>query len=288
MAKQTINIGASANDRTGDPLRISFQKINSNFDEVYNNISSLQTEVTDRSWTSNSNTVFNVIDWNSGATITITATESETANAVAYDSRTDSNIIYFVWDADFIDNVWNGDPEGASYEISLDDGTTWIPVETSGYSTNSFYYFSVPFELQGVYSFTYTIGQTAIIRYNRGSNQAVWFDLANDPVEANTITAVDMSLIIEPMLDGDPILTAKILRPNVRFANALYDDDSGAGGISTGANVWSGSSVARGAVNMDIRKTSEPADAGRIYASFDDGKTGTITFYWNAKLYTVT
>jgi len=35
MAKQTINIGASANDGTGDQLRTAFDKINDNFDEVY-------------------------------------------------------------------------------------------------------------------------------------------------------------------------------------------------------------------------------------------------------------
>ena len=35
MAKQTINIGAAANDGTGDPLRTAMDKINDNFDEVY-------------------------------------------------------------------------------------------------------------------------------------------------------------------------------------------------------------------------------------------------------------
>lgn len=35
MAKQTINIGAKANDGNGDPLRVAFDKINDNFDELY-------------------------------------------------------------------------------------------------------------------------------------------------------------------------------------------------------------------------------------------------------------
>jgi|10_taG_2_1085330.scaffolds.fasta_scaffold00746_27 hypothetical protein len=35
MAKQTINIGSSANDGTGDPLRTAFDKINDNFSELY-------------------------------------------------------------------------------------------------------------------------------------------------------------------------------------------------------------------------------------------------------------
>jgi len=35
MAQQTIGIGSSANDGTGDPLRTAFTKINTNFDELY-------------------------------------------------------------------------------------------------------------------------------------------------------------------------------------------------------------------------------------------------------------
>ena len=35
MAKQTINIGASANDGSGDPLRNAFDKVNDNFNEIY-------------------------------------------------------------------------------------------------------------------------------------------------------------------------------------------------------------------------------------------------------------
>jgi len=38
MARQIINIGTTANDGTGDPLRVSFDKINSNFNELYTNL----------------------------------------------------------------------------------------------------------------------------------------------------------------------------------------------------------------------------------------------------------
>jgi hypothetical protein len=40
MAKQTINIGRTANDKSGDPLRTAFNKINQNFTELYNQIPS--------------------------------------------------------------------------------------------------------------------------------------------------------------------------------------------------------------------------------------------------------
>jgi hypothetical protein len=35
MAKQTINTGSSANAGNGDPLRLAFNKINDNFNELY-------------------------------------------------------------------------------------------------------------------------------------------------------------------------------------------------------------------------------------------------------------
>ena len=35
MTQQTINIGSSANDRSGDPLRTAFSKVNANFSELY-------------------------------------------------------------------------------------------------------------------------------------------------------------------------------------------------------------------------------------------------------------
>ena len=35
MAKQTVGLGTTANDGTGDPLRTAFDKINDNFDELY-------------------------------------------------------------------------------------------------------------------------------------------------------------------------------------------------------------------------------------------------------------
>ena len=35
MAKQAVGIGSSANDGTGDTLRVGADKINDNFDEIY-------------------------------------------------------------------------------------------------------------------------------------------------------------------------------------------------------------------------------------------------------------
>jgi hypothetical protein len=42
MAKQVIGIGSAANDGSGDPLRTAFDKINDNFTEVYDDISTIE------------------------------------------------------------------------------------------------------------------------------------------------------------------------------------------------------------------------------------------------------
>ena len=47
MAKQIINIGTTANDRTGDPLRIAFRKANENFTEVYTAIDNIDVDIPD-------------------------------------------------------------------------------------------------------------------------------------------------------------------------------------------------------------------------------------------------
>ena len=43
MARQAINIGSSANDGTGDPLRTAFDKINDNFVELYGSDNDINT-----------------------------------------------------------------------------------------------------------------------------------------------------------------------------------------------------------------------------------------------------
>ena len=47
MAKQTVNIGTSANKGNGDPLRTAFTKINDNFTELYTSVDSLQSSDAD-------------------------------------------------------------------------------------------------------------------------------------------------------------------------------------------------------------------------------------------------
>jgi hypothetical protein len=43
MAKQTVNIGVSSNDGSGDKLRVAFDKLNNNSDELYTRVQALET-----------------------------------------------------------------------------------------------------------------------------------------------------------------------------------------------------------------------------------------------------
>lgn len=45
MSQQLINIGIKPGDGSGDPLRVSFNKINSNFSELYSSIVALTANI---------------------------------------------------------------------------------------------------------------------------------------------------------------------------------------------------------------------------------------------------
>lgn len=51
MTQQIINIGVLANDGTGDPLRTAFDKVNSNFSELYNTFGSSNVQILNNSIT---------------------------------------------------------------------------------------------------------------------------------------------------------------------------------------------------------------------------------------------
>lgn len=75
MAKQTVNIGATPNDGTGDPIRDAFDKVNDNFDEVYSSyVATGQITV--------GNTTTNSVVSNTGGFITSTNTTVNTSATV--------------------------------------------------------------------------------------------------------------------------------------------------------------------------------------------------------------
>lgn len=95
MAKQTINIGITANDGSGDSLRVAYDKSNDNFNELYTDVQALQ---------SGSITLGSIIRGESGLTYT-----SPGADTITFSSA-------FVTDYEILINS-----EGVGYETSNED-----------------------------------------------------------------------------------------------------------------------------------------------------------------------
>ena len=87
MAKQTISIGTTANDGTGDPLRTAFTKANENFTEIYSITDSsaaareAKSAVTGLTVTSSGNSAY-IIDQYSGNNPTVYVSGGETISFI--------------------------------------------------------------------------------------------------------------------------------------------------------------------------------------------------------------
>lgn len=76
MAKQTVNIGATPNDGTGDPIRDAFDKVNQNFNELYSSYAATGA-------ISVGNSTVNSVISNTGGLVVSNSTVSTVANTSA-------------------------------------------------------------------------------------------------------------------------------------------------------------------------------------------------------------
>lgn len=157
MAKQAINIGSAANDGTGDPLRTAFDKINDNFNEVYDKLGGASLSNITFTGSTITNTVTNgdiTIDPNGTGTVYIngplevrgSATEINTTSLQIEDNllelnrnssgtdvdagifvnRGTSDAAYFYWDEG--DDKWKAGLSGSadSSAVSLNSTSTIV------------------------------------------------------------------------------------------------------------------------------------------------------------------
>lgn len=86
MAKQTVDLGTTANDGTGDPIRVAFDKVNDNFNELYSN-AVIDTSVTVGNTTVNSAITTNgIVSGNTTDYVVANTTELRVHSNTTYSS----------------------------------------------------------------------------------------------------------------------------------------------------------------------------------------------------------
>jgi len=198
MSLQIINVGQSANDRHGDPLRTAFNKINANFTELYSAIGSdvqipVQTGNGGKYLTTNGTT----LSW---GTVTQGASDRLVNGdfnfilgpdgTVNFDpsSANGKGILQTAADLQFIavDKTWTF---GADGNLTLPDGGT-IADSNSYLTTLNLY---VQGSLKGVDGSTGTTGQILTRQSNGG---VAWANLAALPYVKSTFTGGTATLDI--------------------------------------------------------------------------------------------
>lgn len=138
MAKQTINVGTSANDGTGDPLRDAFIKTNDNFTELYNKSVGIHAVIPLVSGDS-------VVPTNNGTALTTSALISNRLYAIPFISNQSFTTSGFYINCSSLQAAslarilvfsdLNGKPDQKLFESSnLDLSTTGIKTATTSFS----------------------------------------------------------------------------------------------------------------------------------------------------------
>jgi hypothetical protein len=140
LAKQTINIGAAANDGTGDPIRDAFDKVNDNFDEIYSSY------VAAGAITVGNSTVNSVVS-NTGGLVVSNSTVSTVANSSIFKiGNTTANATLTSTRLDILGNTTIGSGSvntstmavgNSTVNSSLSQSTLTISTPTSSLSVNS-------------------------------------------------------------------------------------------------------------------------------------------------------
>ena len=128
MAKQTIGIGTTANDGTGDPLRDAFDKVNDNFDEVYSAFT----------FASNNATVANnVLIGNSTVNSVANSTTVSISNSTSEVTATSGSILVGNSTVNSVANSSNIVVSNSTSSITVSEGTIAVGNSTVNTTANS-------------------------------------------------------------------------------------------------------------------------------------------------------
>ena len=209
MSQQTINIGSAANDGTGDPLRTAFDKINDNFNEVYDKLGGSGLSNITLTESTITNTITNgdlTIDANGTGKVVIegdlvvngTNTQIETTQLTVEDNFLElnsSNSSGADIDAGFYVNRGSAD---AAY-FYWDEGTDKFRAGTAGASDSSAVSLNATATIvANIEGDTLQIneissGDSTAIQLNDGLN--VSGTLSVDTIDTNTISSTDSTAI---------------------------------------------------------------------------------------------
>tara|TARA_X000001382_G_scaffold92507_1_gene67081 strand:+ start:8332 stop:9627 length:1296 start_codon:yes stop_codon:yes gene_type:complete len=209
MSQQTINIGSAANDGTGDPLRTAFDKINDNFNEVYDKLGGSSLSNITLTGSTITNTITNgdlTIDANGTGKVVIegdlvvngTNTQIETSQLTVEDNFLElnsNNSSGADIDAGFYVNRGSSD---AAY-FFWDEGTDKFRAGTAGTSDSSAVSLNATativanFEGDTLQINEISSGDSTAIQLNDGLN--VSGTLSVDTIDTNTISSTDSTAI---------------------------------------------------------------------------------------------
>jgi len=254
MAKQTINIGSTANDGTGDPLRTAFTKTNENFTEVYNSLEVLSSGV--KSTASGDRRIEEVV-----GNKTVSVTELVYGNTESTTATFGSSSFNFYVDATAnLNYLYNNSNTYTFLEFSIDDEITWIHANLIGFS-GSFY------EIKYEDGLSRTVQQGATIYYRvvTGADPMVWWNKNELPGGSSNFRG---AIIDYHAYTGEATIIGTI---------HIVDDD-GEENI-THTEVSSGSSDSE---NDDLWFVQ---DEGTISYRRIDGESKTLKIHWSAKVF---
>lgn len=128
MTKQTIGIGSTANDGTGDPLRDAFDKVNDNFNEVYSAFT----------FASNNATAANNILLGTGTTNTVANSSTvKISNSTSEVSTTTGSILIGNSTVNTTSNSSTIVVSNSTSSITISEGTVTVGNSTVNTSANS-------------------------------------------------------------------------------------------------------------------------------------------------------